>query len=180
MQENALNYLQMPALLGAGAEFIPSGDYLIEHEIIDINAIPAQKTLIGYIYGGIQSSDKNIFFVNNGTQSFASNTIFKVYINKSIVGIEEFEINEDTIENLSVFPNPARKEIQISFVVHDVNAITYQILDSSGRNCKSDSFGVIEPGIYTSDIDLSDLSKGSYVLQLNNGKYIVHYKFIKK
>ena len=180
MQENALNYLQMPALLGAGAEFIPSGDYLIEHEMIDINAIPEQKTLIGYIYGGIQSSDKNIFFINNGTQSFASNTIFKVYINKSIAGLQETQIDENQIENLSVFPNPARKEVQISFVVHEANSISYQILDSSGRNCKSDSFGIIEPGVYTSEIDLTELAKGSYVLQLNNGKYLVHYKFIKK
>lgn len=180
MEESVLSYIEMPALLGAGAEFIRSGDYLIENELIDINAIPNQKTLIGYIYGGIQSSDKNIFFVNNGTQSFASNTIFKVYINKSLVGINETILESENVQNLSIFPNPAKKEITVSFVVQHSNQIDYQIINTEGKICGGDSFGLQAPGIYESAVDVSYLSKGNYIFQLNNGDYLVQYKFVKK
>lgn len=59
MTETALHYIEMPALLGAGSEFIPVGEYIYHEDIIDIRSVP--KTLIGYIYGGIESSDLNIF-----------------------------------------------------------------------------------------------------------------------
>jgi Secretion system C-terminal sorting domain len=180
MNENALTYLEMPALLGAGSEFIPTGDYLIEGEILDINAIPNQKTLIGYIYGGIESSDKNIFFINDGTQSSASNTIFKVYINKSIAGYEEQEIIEDLVQNMNVFPNPAKKEITIQFTVPKLSDVHYDIISTDGKIVKKDSFGILENGIYDSEIDIRDLESGNYIVQLFNGEYLIQYKFIKK
>lgn len=76
--------IKMPAFLGSGAEFIPASNETIylENEIVDLNAFTKGKTLIGYIYGGIESSSENIFFRNNGTQSIASNQIFKVYLTK--------------------------------------------------------------------------------------------------
>ncbi len=76
--------IKMPAFLGSGAEFIPidSSSIYLEQEIINLSNLAKGQTLIGYIYGGIESSSENIFFRNNGTQSSASNQIFKVYINK--------------------------------------------------------------------------------------------------
>lgn len=76
--------IKMPAFLGSGAEFITASNDTIylENEIVDLNALTKGKTLIGYIYGGIESSSENIFFRNNGTQSIASNQIFKVYLTK--------------------------------------------------------------------------------------------------
>jgi len=180
MSENALSYLEMPALLGAGSEYIPTGDYLIENEILDINAIPNQKTLIGYIYGGIESSDKNIFFINDGSQSSASNTIFKVYINKSIAGFEETEIKKNVVQNMNVFPNPAKKDITIQFTVPKTSEVRYDIISTEGKVVKKDSFGVLENGIYDSEIDVRDLMSGNYIVQLFNGEYYIQYKFIKK
>ena len=83
MTEKVLG-IKMPAFLGSGAEFIPLLDKTIylENEIVNLNILKQEKTLIGYIYGGIESSSKNIFFRNNGTQSIASNQAFKVYITK--------------------------------------------------------------------------------------------------
>ena len=77
--------VKMPAFLGSGAEFIPvSGEsFFLKNEIVNFNELKKGSTLIGYIYGGIESSRENIFFVNNGTQSIASNQVFKVYILKN-------------------------------------------------------------------------------------------------
>lgn len=77
--------IKMPAFLGSGAEFIPLLDKTIylENDIVNLNVLKQEKTLIGYIYGGIESSKENIFFRNNGTQSDASNQAFKVFITKN-------------------------------------------------------------------------------------------------
>jgi len=76
--------IKMPAFLGSGAEFIPISNETIylENEIVNLSVLKNKKTLIGYIYGGIESSGENIFFRNNGTQSIASDLAFKVYILK--------------------------------------------------------------------------------------------------
>uniref|UniRef100_UPI0025FEF03B hypothetical protein n=1 Tax=Winogradskyella sp. TaxID=1883156 RepID=UPI0025FEF03B len=70
MTESSLN-IEMPTLLGSGAEFIPldnNSNYLSD-QIIDINNLQDGVTLVGYIFGGIESTQENIFFINNGTQS---------------------------------------------------------------------------------------------------------------
>ena len=84
MKEKDLG-IKMPAFLGSGAEFIPISDKTIylENEIVNLNTLKQEKTLIGYIYGGIESSKENIFFRNNGTQSSASNQVFKIFITKN-------------------------------------------------------------------------------------------------
>ena len=53
--------VEMPSLLGAGAEFIPAdGMSLYSHEILKLDKVNA-RTLVEYIYGGIESTQPNIF-----------------------------------------------------------------------------------------------------------------------
>ena len=76
--------VEMPILMGAGSEFIPNKD--IPHYsngVIKLDKIKDESTLVGYIYGGISSTEQNIFFINTGTQSSASNQLFKVYLIKN-------------------------------------------------------------------------------------------------
>ncbi len=76
--------IQMPGYLGAAAEFIFSADAKqYSNGIADITDLPAKEILIGYITGGINSSDKNIFWSNTGKESKAANSIIKVYIRKA-------------------------------------------------------------------------------------------------
>ena len=92
MEEVKLN-IEMPTLVGSGAEFIAHPDApIVTSGILNLDQIPLQKTLIGYIYGGIQSTQDNIFFINNGTQSFASNVIFKVFIKKTTTSVNELKV----------------------------------------------------------------------------------------
>ncbi|NCA85414.1 MAG: T9SS C-terminal target domain-containing protein [Clostridia bacterium] len=74
--------IKMPALLGAGASFIVApGVPVIAHKIIDFDRLPPGRNLIGYIYGGLQSSHPNIFLRPLGT-SVSVNRIFEVYLEK--------------------------------------------------------------------------------------------------
>jgi hypothetical protein len=80
MTENKLP-VEMPAFLGAGSEFIPVRNLpKYENEVIKLDDIQPDSTLIGYIFGGINSTESEIFWSNNGTQSTANNSIFKVYL----------------------------------------------------------------------------------------------------
>ena len=77
--------VEMPAFLGAGSEFIRA-DNLPEYanEVIKLDEIKADSILIGYIFGGIRSSEPEIFWSNNGTQSAANSEIYKVFLLKGL------------------------------------------------------------------------------------------------
>lgn len=72
---------EMPGLLGASSEFIPA-DHLPEYPngVLKSDELKGDSTLIGYIYGGINSTKPNIFWSNNGHQSSASSAIYKVFL----------------------------------------------------------------------------------------------------
>ena len=77
--------VKMPGFLGSGAEFIPveNKNMYLENGIVNFNDLKKGSNLVGYIYGGIESTKEHIFFNNNGSQSKASNKVFKVYIYKN-------------------------------------------------------------------------------------------------
>ena len=75
--------IQMPGYLGAAAEFIfVEGAKLYKEGIADMSVLQNDEVFIGYIVGGINSRDKNIFWSNTGKESKANNTILKVYIKR--------------------------------------------------------------------------------------------------
>jgi len=76
--------VEMPSLLGASSEFIPVENLpKYNNEVLNLDDFSNDKLLIGYIYGGISSTDANIFFSNTGIQSSASSQLFKVFIIKT-------------------------------------------------------------------------------------------------
>ncbi|MBL7888634.1 MAG: T9SS type A sorting domain-containing protein [Bacteroidia bacterium] len=108
--------IEMPALLGSGAEFINiSSDAYLKEGIISLNRLPMARTLVGYIYGGIESTLPNIFFINNGTQSVASSRLFKVYINKSpLTSTAKPQKLDNDMFSVFTYPNPADHVITIN------------------------------------------------------------------
>jgi hypothetical protein len=102
MQEYKLP-VEMPSLLGAGAEFIPNlSEPHYTNEVIKLDDLNADTTLVGYVFGGISSSAANIFFINTGTQSTASNQIYQVYVvkNNSTAIHELNELSSGTLQPL--------------------------------------------------------------------------------
>ena len=114
--------VEMPSLLGAGAEFIPIQSVpQFNNEVLKLDDFTADSTLVGYIYGGISSTAANIFFTNTGTQSSASSQIFKVYVIKnSTAGIHD--LNEQSIGTLkmNVFPNPSNGYFVVKFHLNKI------------------------------------------------------------
>lgn len=171
MQEVDLGYIEMPVLVGAGAEFIPVHDSMYFNDILKLNDLPEGITLVGYIYGGIESTAENIFTVNDGTQSFASNTIFKVYINKSETSVEEIPVNGEIVINLDVHPNPVVNDVTISLNTPDANDVLIQIHNIDGRLMFQNTYTAPYAGSFEKTLDLSQYPTGSYLVTVFSGTF---------
>jgi hypothetical protein len=127
--------IEMPTYLGAGSEFIPIKT--IPHysnEVLKLDEITTDSTLIGYIFGGINSSDKNIFWINDGTQSTANSQIFKVYLTNQTLSTSTHELNEQSNGALQmiVYPNPNNGVLNIKYHLKDTENIRLKIYDLKG------------------------------------------------
>jgi len=131
--------IEMPSLLGAGAEFIPIDS--VPHytnKVFNVDAFKADSTLVGYIYGGISSTAMNIFFTNTGTQSSASSQVFKVYVIKGkTVGIDD--LNEQSIGTLrmQVYPNPNEGNFIVTFNLTNISEVKISIQDANGKRIEN-------------------------------------------
>jgi hypothetical protein len=73
---------RMPGLLGSSAEFVftPTAPRVQEH-VLDLDRLtPGEATHVGTIIGGINSTQRNIFWINDGTQSSASSAVYRVMV----------------------------------------------------------------------------------------------------
>ncbi len=100
--------IEMPALLGAGAEFIYRDNLpVFTNGVIKMDELSADSTVLGYIYGGINSSAKNIFWINDGSQSASSANIYKVTLHRNaLTGIDHLNSQSMGTIKLMVYPNP--------------------------------------------------------------------------
>ncbi|MCF8258374.1 MAG: T9SS type A sorting domain-containing protein [Flavobacteriales bacterium] len=173
MTETALD-MAMPDYLGSGAEFIPLNGVAYEHgEILSLNALPVgQPTLVGHIFGGIQSTDRNIFFTNDGTQSHASNRVFKVFIEPDVTAVNSGTvISGKEVFRMQVFPNPVQDMLRIDLTAPFRTAGTIVLRTISGSTVRTANISLEAAQQTTLSIDCSGLGAGSYVVQFDNGVF---------
>ena len=127
--------VEMPDYLGASAEFIPvESNLFLDNEVINFSNLIEDTTHIGYIYGGIQSSAKNIFWINDGTQSNATNTIFNVYIIKNdLSGSHLFNEQSNADLTMQLFPHPADGSLTLAFYLGSKSDVELIIHDMGGK-----------------------------------------------
>jgi hypothetical protein len=161
--------IDMPSLLGAGAEFIPIASVpQFNNEVFKLDDFTADSTLVGYIYGGISSTAANIFFTNTGTQSSASSQIFKVYvINNSTVGVHD--LNEQSIGTLKiqVFPNPNDGNFVVKFNLNKMAETKISIYSINGKKIEERVLTNLVLGENTFQRKIKNLDLGgTYILTI--------------
>ena len=116
MSEHKLD-IEMPSLLGSSSEFIPNIELEhYENEVIKFDAFTGDSIFAGYIFGGIASTAENIFFVNDGSQSSASNKIYKVYfIDNEVLGISKLNPQSTGTLKMQIYPNPVEDDLRIKY-----------------------------------------------------------------
>lgn len=173
----------MPSLLGAGAEFIPNLNFPKFHnEVFKLDSVTTSSTLIGYIYGGISSSQPNIFFTNDGTQSSATNQIFKVKIKKTS-SLSMDDLNESSIDNLNllIYPNPNDGLLKISFNLAQKENVNITIHDIKGTLINKINLTDLSIGPNYYQQEISSIAKGNvYFITVETTSQKTTHKLIVK
>lgn len=166
--------LSMPSFLGSGAEFIASQNIpYLNGEVLDLASLNVgEETLVGYIFGGIESSEENIFFINNGTQSEASNRLFKVFITRSSsTGIASNQISGSDVFKLQVFPNPSNEKATACLMSKYLTSGTLEVFSASGQIVKSIKVDTIHNEHKHFDLGLGGLDAGAYQVRFSNKSF---------
>lgn len=127
--------VEMPVLMGAGAEFIMDPNIAhYNNEVIKLDEISTtDSTLVGYIYGGISSTAANIFWVNDGSQSTSNSQIYKVYLVHDPLAIHD--LNEQGIGTLKmmVYPVPNNGNFIVHYNLQKEEDVNITITDLHGK-----------------------------------------------
>jgi hypothetical protein len=172
--------IEMPSYFGSSSEFIWADNVpLIEGEILDLKNITADTTLIGYIFGGINSTAPNIFFINDGTQSSASSQIFKVYLINGSLGLDE--LNKQSVSSLQmqVYPNPNEGEFIIKYFLDEVSNVTISLMDMNGKLLEKEVLNHQNAGeqLFHKQID-GLMAGGTYLVSIQTDKETITQRII--
>lgn len=169
--------LRMPGFLGASAEFIRAdNNHFFDNGILNLNTIPpGNRTLAGYIFGGIESTQENIFFINTGTQSQATTRIFKVFVQTTATTVKE---PTRTSFGIELFPNPGTGHIKIIASQIAPGILKISIADALGKKVWQDEQTIGRPGHWEDSFDLSELNKGVYWISLEMGTQKEVFKLV--
>jgi hypothetical protein len=127
--------IEMPGYLGAGSEFLRSENIkTYTNEVLKLNELNTDTTFLGYIYGGINSTAKNIFWINDGTQSSASSSLYKVSIIKNTNTSNQI-INKQSNNtfHLQLYPNPAKSKVYLYFNSMVESPVKIELYNEEGK-----------------------------------------------
>jgi hypothetical protein len=161
--------IEMSTYLGAGSELIPNESLpMYPNGVINYDELSNDTILIGYIYGGISSSAANIFFINDGTQSDATNEIFKVLLIKNgTSGIHD--LNEHSIGTLQmkVYPNPNDGNFVVKYHLTQTTDVKITLYAADGKLIEDQVFKNQPIGENTFSKYVRSIAKGGiYILTI--------------
>jgi hypothetical protein len=140
--------VEMPDYLGAGAEFIPNKALTYyTNGVLNLDALQADTTLAGYVFGGISSSAANIFFINTGAESIASSQIYKVYlVNNMPLTSHHHNAQSSGSLKLEIFPNPGDGDFYVKFNLDRLSDVNVSLYNASGKKVDERLFRQLQPG----------------------------------
>lgn len=158
--------IEMPSLLGTGSEFIPIESVPhFSNEVLKLDDFSSDSTLVGYIFGGISSTAANIFFTNTGSQSSASNLLFKVYVIKDKnVGIDVLNAQSIGTLKMQVFPNPNDGVFKVMFNLERISDVKVTIQSADGKILETQSYPKMLVGEYSFSKNIQGLTNGGTYL----------------
>ncbi|MBP6334381.1 MAG: T9SS type A sorting domain-containing protein [Bacteroidia bacterium] len=173
--------VEMPALLGAGSEFIPVENIpQFNNEVLKLDDFTTDTTLIGYIYGGINSTAPNIFFINTGVESSASSQIFKVYlIRNSTQSIHDLNSQSTGTLKMQVYPNPNDGNFIVKFNLVKKAEVKLSIYDATGKQIENIVLQNLKIGEnYFSKKIAGFVDEGVYFVTIESGNETATQKII--
>lgn len=84
------------------------------------------------------------------------------------------------LNNLAIFPNPAKEKIMISYTTKNTSAIQFELYDISGRLILKETEIPVQSTNSTKEINIESIDHGSYILFINQSGYKKAFKLIKQ
>lgn len=134
--------------------------------------VPAEVDFLSVVVGPNATSNPPV-----PANTLVSNIIFDNYFcrasaTNSLLSVDE--IASISQEVISVYPNPARDIININSILSSFNSVS--IVDLNGRIIKNIQFNAVT----NAEINISDLSNGVYILNINTDKETISKKISKQ
>lgn len=161
MTESKLSAV-MPGLLGTGAEFIMDENLPVyPNHVIRLDQLTADTTFLGYIYGGINSTAPNIFWINTGVESTAESTIYKVsLVQGSVLAQDEPNLQSNSRLLPVVYPNPTAGEFSVSYFLPEPTDVRIHITNIKGQTVKESRFEKQAAGLHKFQSAVPEMSAG--------------------
>ena len=179
MKEKKLN-AEMPGLLGSGAEFIPAKNLATyNNNVLKYHQLTDDSIFLGYIFGGIASSGKNIFFINDGTQSNASPVLFRVFLKKNETSNVLNSTEKVNSQELKIYPNPAFDQITIEFELTQNTSVNLKIIDAAGKTLYDEYLSDLVKGKYKIVKNIEKSAINPLIVTIGDGRQIYSKQIIK-
>lgn len=126
--------IEMPDYLGSASEFIVNPELKVyPNGVISQDGFSSDKILLGYIYGGIKSSAANVFWINTGVESSASEMIYPVYIINT--NSNNTLLNTQSINGLQlqIYPDPIEDELYLFFTLKKESSVLIEVVNEKGK-----------------------------------------------
>ena len=95
----------------------------------------------------INSSAANVFWINTGTESTASSTLFKVYLVKNTsVGIDQLNQQSKGNLHMQVYPNPNDGNLMLKFNLKVKEKVKLSVVDLEGKRILEENIAEINIG----------------------------------
>ena len=163
---------ELPALLGAGGEFI--SNHLItssSNDVLLLASIATDSVKIGYLVGGIFSTQLNPFTSNNTSATSASNGIFEVWLKKN-QGAAEIIVDGSNPFEVTIFPNPAKGEVNIKINQPYIESLKLLVTNLEGRIVLTKDYSSNGKQEFILNSNEEDLSEGIYTFNfVFDGKF---------
>jgi len=115
------------------------------------------------------SGQIRVLFTSNTS---VTSTGWTAYYTSTPLGVEDY----NSIKQLSVYPNPVKDKLHISFSFNNENNASVQMLDLTGQIVYSED--ISGNNLYSRDIEVSAFSKGVYILKINTAGETLNKKVV--
>jgi len=95
---------------------------------------------------------------------------------REILNADEMFLNGGTgiaensaIAQFNVYPNPASGSSTMSIVLKQASELSVSVMNIVGETVRTQNFGTVEAGSFNTTLDLSNLTKGVYMVKINAG-----------
>lgn len=133
-------------------------------KVYDLQSQQLLANLSGQTLPGPITSPSGKFYLVFSSNNANRGLGWEVYYEAENVGISE---NDEVFNNLSIYPNPAREQLNLSFVSPQIDQITVSLVNMTGITVFSDNLSSNQSA-FIQTIDISGFAKGVYILRLHS------------